>query len=302
VTFSTIYLSSNGAGNNIQVGDDVYLGDVSLAYTLGLRGQDATGSNQGYIKFGSGYLFGFNGSNLVYNNNRILTTLDLADIPTLSGSNTFTGPVNSFGAIAANYITNNYACTETKTIAGGSGYGTGMTMSTKYNSTSPEIGLRSSFSGSYNSMGLTNVNAEFGFIISQASNSSPMDVYALGLTNISHRPNEIVSSGTISGNSFTIINSASDLTLTLPTPGSASAGHVIKIAVRASGANGHRIYPQAANTIYFSGMYGTSYNTHTAHPSGIPSGVPCLLRPGLYEFAAVSSTEWVLSSGPKTYP
>lgn len=75
VTFSTIELTSNGGGNNIKVGDDVYLGDISLQYTLGLKGQ-GTGGNQGFIKFGSGYLFGFNGSELVYNNNKVWTAAD----------------------------------------------------------------------------------------------------------------------------------------------------------------------------------------------------------------------------------
>jgi len=46
-----IYAVNNGAGTNFYVGDDVVLGDVNQANTLGLRGlQDST---QAYIVFGS---------------------------------------------------------------------------------------------------------------------------------------------------------------------------------------------------------------------------------------------------------
>ena len=46
-----IYLTNNGGGTNVYIGDDVVLGDVNQANTLGLRGlQD---SSQAYIVFGS---------------------------------------------------------------------------------------------------------------------------------------------------------------------------------------------------------------------------------------------------------
>ena len=46
-----IRLTNNGAGTNVYIGDDVVLGDINVANTLGIRGiQDST---KGYIVFGS---------------------------------------------------------------------------------------------------------------------------------------------------------------------------------------------------------------------------------------------------------
>jgi hypothetical protein len=46
-----IYAINNGAGTNVYVGDDVVLGDVNQANTLGVRGQQD--ASQGYIVFGN---------------------------------------------------------------------------------------------------------------------------------------------------------------------------------------------------------------------------------------------------------
>jgi len=46
-----IYAVNNGAGTNVYVGDDVVLGDVNQANTLGIRGQQD--ASQGYIVFGN---------------------------------------------------------------------------------------------------------------------------------------------------------------------------------------------------------------------------------------------------------
>jgi len=46
-----IYAVNNGAGTNVYVGDDVVLGDVNQANTLGLRGQQD--ASQAYIVFGN---------------------------------------------------------------------------------------------------------------------------------------------------------------------------------------------------------------------------------------------------------
>jgi hypothetical protein len=52
LTASIISATDNGNGTNFKVGDDIWLGDINTADTLGLKGQfDAT---KGYIKFGSG--------------------------------------------------------------------------------------------------------------------------------------------------------------------------------------------------------------------------------------------------------
>ena len=108
----------------------------------------------------------------------------------------------------------------------------------------------------------------------------------------------VTASCTLNQSSLSIVNSANDLVLTLPSP---SVGLSIKILVRTCGSVGHRIYPSTGNTIEFSGMYGTTYNNYVSNASGVPSGVACILRSGVYEFIGVSSSEWFLSSGPKTY-
>ena len=97
-SFDTLYVRRNTDGGGIKLGNDVFLGDVDLSYTLGIKGQaDAT---QGYIKFGNAvYSLGFNGSNLVYGNWRVLTELDFTGLPTLSGDNTFSG-TNKFSPLS----------------------------------------------------------------------------------------------------------------------------------------------------------------------------------------------------------
>jgi hypothetical protein len=109
---------------------------------------------------------------------------------------------------------------------------------------------------------------------------------------------DVTTNSTLTNASLSLVNSASDLTLTLPNP---SAGLSIKVVVRASGANGHRVYPATSHTITWSGMYQTTYKTYTAYQSGSPSGQACLLLPGVYEFVGVSSSEWALTSTPKMY-
>jgi len=50
-SFDQVFLTNNGNGTNVKIGDDVWLGDVNAANTLGIKGQqDATA---GYITFGS---------------------------------------------------------------------------------------------------------------------------------------------------------------------------------------------------------------------------------------------------------
>jgi len=52
ITGSTITANSNGAGTNFRVGDDVWIGDVNLANTMQIKGQQA--ESKAFIKFGSG--------------------------------------------------------------------------------------------------------------------------------------------------------------------------------------------------------------------------------------------------------
>lgn len=50
-SFDQVFLTNNGNGTNVKIGDDVWLGDVNASNTLGIKGQqDATA---GYITFGS---------------------------------------------------------------------------------------------------------------------------------------------------------------------------------------------------------------------------------------------------------
>ena len=65
ITGSTVTANSNGAGTNFRVGDDVWIGDVNLANTMQVAGQqDAT---KGFIKFSSGSnspIIGSSGGNI----------------------------------------------------------------------------------------------------------------------------------------------------------------------------------------------------------------------------------------------
>lgn len=87
VSFNTINTTSNNAGNNIKIGDDAWIGDQYVTNGVVIKGQaDAT---QGYIKFGnSAYSFGYNGSELVYNGNRVLSAADVTalNIPYYNGT------------------------------------------------------------------------------------------------------------------------------------------------------------------------------------------------------------------------
>jgi hypothetical protein len=52
ITASIISATDNGNGTNFKVGDDIWLGDINTADTLGLKGQQ--NGTKAYIKFGSG--------------------------------------------------------------------------------------------------------------------------------------------------------------------------------------------------------------------------------------------------------
>ena len=79
-----IKLTNNGNGTNVYIGDDVMLGDINLANTLGIRGlQDAT---QGYIVFGNS-----NGTNYIGRSGTNPITV-------YGGQFVVTGSVNNGGA------------------------------------------------------------------------------------------------------------------------------------------------------------------------------------------------------------
>lgn len=79
-----IKLTNNGSGTNVYIGDDVMLGDINIANTLGIRGiQDAT---QGYIVFGNS-----NGTNYIGRSGTNPITV-------YGGQFVVTGSVNNGGA------------------------------------------------------------------------------------------------------------------------------------------------------------------------------------------------------------
>ena len=51
-SFDKIYVTNNGNGTNVKVGDDTWLGDVNIENTLSVRGVED--SSKGYISFGTG--------------------------------------------------------------------------------------------------------------------------------------------------------------------------------------------------------------------------------------------------------
>lgn len=69
---SPLYTSSNGdTGEKYRVGNDASLWDVGIAHTIGVR--STTNANLGYIQFGTGHTFGWNGSQLQFNNQEVWT-------------------------------------------------------------------------------------------------------------------------------------------------------------------------------------------------------------------------------------
>ena len=64
---SQVYTSSNGSGSNVKIGDDLLIGDINQANTVGLSG--AQNSTIAHIRFGSsGPTFGYNGTSFIMSN------------------------------------------------------------------------------------------------------------------------------------------------------------------------------------------------------------------------------------------
>lgn len=303
VIFSTIELTKNTAGDNIKVGNDVYLGDVDLAYTLGLKGQ-GTGGNQGYIKFGSGYLFGYNGSNLVYNNNRILTELDANNFPTLSGNNTFTGSNNFRKGIdlSTGWDSNTTPKTQLTLRSGVFAYGLDQ---------GGNITGEAWFGGTvYNSMYI-GVSSERGIL----SNGNPFT--ATGFYADSSKPHIVWDASSVVVNK-PLIKNLSEITYAIPTITSSSIGtssiqlvtsstpNITTLPATAPGisialivvlysASAKQVLPPYGSTILWRTPANASKSSNSA---GSPNA--CILSDFDYvTFTAVSSTEWV-ASGVKT--
>jgi hypothetical protein len=81
--------ANNGNGTNYRIGDDAWLGDVNLADTVGLKGQQ--NSSLGFIKFGTAPTsFGYNGTSLIYSSNVSFGNTSV------SGAITATGDITAF--------------------------------------------------------------------------------------------------------------------------------------------------------------------------------------------------------------
>jgi hypothetical protein len=84
-SFDKVFLTNNGSGTNLKVGDDVWIGDVNAANTLGVIGQQDNTS--GYIAFGSDWAtkLGRTGSgDLTWGGNRIWTAANLTNLNQLT--------------------------------------------------------------------------------------------------------------------------------------------------------------------------------------------------------------------------
>jgi len=79
ITGDQVLSTNNGNGTNFKVGDDVWLGDINVANTMSLKGQQA--STSGYIRFGGDTnAFGYDGTKLSYAGNLTTSGLTLSSI------------------------------------------------------------------------------------------------------------------------------------------------------------------------------------------------------------------------------
>jgi len=77
ITGDKVVANNNGNGQNFQVGDDVWLGDINVANTMSLKGQQS--STSGYIRFGGdSNSFGYDGTKLSYAGNLTTSGLTLS--------------------------------------------------------------------------------------------------------------------------------------------------------------------------------------------------------------------------------
>lgn len=91
--------ANNGNGTNYKVGDDVWIGDINVADTVGIKGQQ--NANYGYIKFGTAPAsFGYNGTALTYTSNVSLSNTKINDLLTIANDKrvVFNNPTAGNGA------------------------------------------------------------------------------------------------------------------------------------------------------------------------------------------------------------
>lgn len=101
-TFDYVITTNNGNGTNVKIGDDVWLGDVNNANTLGIKGQqDATA---GYITFGSelsNKLGRVGTGDLTWGGNRIWHAGNLTNLNQLTNGPGYITGINSAEVITA---------------------------------------------------------------------------------------------------------------------------------------------------------------------------------------------------------
>lgn len=93
----------NGAYNGLRIGDDCYIGDCNLGYTIGLMG--VGNNNAGMVKFGKGGMqFGYNGSNHIASTTAQWTNLNADLLDGWHKDNiVWSGAVNSNTASLSHY-------------------------------------------------------------------------------------------------------------------------------------------------------------------------------------------------------
>jgi hypothetical protein len=98
--------TSNGAGDNLKIGDDAFIGDANVANGIQIKG--VANAAQGFIKFGSGSSLGYDGAKLVYGSNAIADRSSWLDgtfnIPSLNTGTTVTGTVSAPGASVSDHV------------------------------------------------------------------------------------------------------------------------------------------------------------------------------------------------------
>ena len=99
ITFDYIATANNGQGTNFKVGDDIWIGDINVADTMGIRGQQNT--QNAYIAFGNndGLKLGRAGSGaLTYNGGFAATYIQFGD-----GTKQYTANAGSGGSGTTDY-------------------------------------------------------------------------------------------------------------------------------------------------------------------------------------------------------
>lgn len=228
-TFSTltadqVLATNNGNGTNFKVGDDVWLGDINVANTMSLKGQQSATS--GYIRFGGDTnAFGYDGTKLSYAGN--LTTSGL----TLSST---TSPIilNASAGTSGQVLTSAGAgATPTWTSVSGSlGY----------------LGTTQTTSGSGGTSTLAGVNTFTPSATASIQPSSVATATGIGVSLIAGATS--ASTGTPTGGSVTITGGAQtngtvlgnggSISITGGASGTQGIGGNITITGGAGGANG----------------------------------------------------------------